>query len=191
MVKKAESVALFGGSFDPPHLGHRRILEKLLELPAIDRVIVMPAWLNPFKERSHATAQERLKWCRRVFDLPGVEVSDREIRQGRPVYTIETWEALRREGVPLKYLVVGSDNLPGLPKWREFERLNEEASWIVVTRGEERPDLSVLRRAALLPLEVPVSSTAIRRGEGAEYLDPRIREEVLKTYQSIPTKEQQ
>jgi len=191
LVKRSESVALFGGSFDPPHLGHRRIVESLLELPEIDRVIVMPAWLNPFKERSHATAQERLEWCRRVFDLPGVEVSDREIRQGRPVYTVETWEALRREGVPLKYLVIGDDNLPGITRWREFERLNDEATWIVATRRQRHPDLSALRRAILLPLELPVSSTAIRRGEGAEYLDPRIQKEVLETYQANPTKEKE
>ena len=189
MVKRTESVALFGGSFDPPHLGHRFILEKLLKRPEIDRVIVMPAWLNPFKERSHASAERRLEWCRRVFDLPGVEVSDREIRQERPVYTVETWEDLRSEGVPLHTLVVGSDNLPTIRDWRAFDRLNDEAVWIVATREGSRPDLSSLRKAELLPVEVPVSSTMIRRGEGLEYLDPRIRDEVIETYQLKTTKE--
>jgi nicotinate-nucleotide adenylyltransferase len=188
LVKREGSAALFGGSFDPPHLGHRAILEALLKRPDIGRVFVVPAWLNPFKERSHATPRQRLEWCRRTLDLPGVEISDREIRKGRPVYTVETWEELRKEGVPLRYLVVGSDNLPDLPRWRDFDRLNDEAVWIVATREGERPDLSGLKRAELLPVAVPVSSTMIRRGEGWEYLDPRIRDEVRRTYSPGPGK---
>ena len=189
MVKRAESVALFGGSFDPPHLGHRKILESLLSHPGIDRVVLMPAWLNPFKERSHASAEQRLKWCRKVLGLPGVTISDWEIRQGRPVYTVETWEYLRRKGLPLRYLVVGSDNLPTLSAWKDFPRLNEEAIWIVATREDSHPDLSALREARILPVNVPISSTMIRRGEGLEYLDPRIRDEVVATYQLNTTKE--
>jgi len=189
LVKSGKSVALFGGSFDPPHLGHRRILESLLALPEIDRVIVMPAWLNPFKERSHASAEQRLTWCRSVLDLPGVEISDWEIRQKRPVYTIETWETLRREGLPLRYLVIGSDNLPEIRKWKDFRRLDDEAVWIVATRKGSHPDLNPLSRARLLPVDVPVSSTMIRRGEGVEYLDPRIRDEVLATYHLNEPKE--
>jgi len=189
LVKDSGSTALFGGSFDPPHLGHRCILEELLKRPEVDRVIVMPAWLNPFKERSHASAEQRLEWCRRVFDLPGVTVSDREIRQERPVYTVETWAALRSEGLPLHYLVVGSDNLPTIRSWKAFDRLNDETVWIVATRRGTRPDLGPLRAAELLPVEVPVSSTMIRRGEGLEYLDPRIRDEVIETYHLKTTKE--
>lgn len=189
MVKGNESAALFGGSFDPPHLGHREILRRLSAHPGIDRIIVMPAWLNPFKERSHASAEQRLAWCRRVFDLPGVTVSDWEIRQKRPVYTVETWKALRSEGVPLRTLVIGSDNLPTIRQWQEFERLDDEAVWIVATREGTPPDLSPLREAELLPVEVPVSSTMIRRGEGLDYLDPRIRDEVIETYHLKTTKE--
>ncbi len=174
--------ALFGGSFDPPHLGHRAIVQGVLRHPDITKVIVMPAWLNPFKERSHATPEQRLRWCRTVLDLPGVEISDWEIRQQRPVYTIETWEYLKSRGRPLRYLVIGSDNLPTITRWHEFERLNDEAVWIVATREDELPDLSPLKRAELLKVEVPVSSTMIRRGEGLEYLDPRIRDEVIAVY---------
>ncbi len=181
LVKGSGEAALFGGSFDPPHLGHRRIVEKLLERPRIDRVVLVPAWLNPFKEQSHASAHQRLEWCRRVFDLPGAEVSDYEIRQGRPVYTIETWRALKKS-YPLRYLVIGSDNLSSITKWKDFETLNREAIWIVATRGGEHPDLSILREAQILPVEVPVSSTEIRQGRGLEYVDPRIREEVIRTY---------
>ncbi|ADV45458.1 nicotinate (nicotinamide) nucleotide adenylyltransferase [Nitratifractor salsuginis] len=182
MINGPQEAALFGGSFDPPHLGHRKIIEDLIYELKIPQVIVVPAWLNPFKEHSHASPEQRLEWCRQVFDLPGVVVSDFEIRQGRPVYTVETWTALKRS-YPLKYLVIGSDNLPTLREWKDFETLDKEAVWIVATRAGNTPDLSFLRRAILLPVEVPVSSTRIRRGEGLEYVDPRIREEVIQTYQ--------
>jgi nicotinate-nucleotide adenylyltransferase len=182
LVKEEGSAALFGGSFDPPHLGHRRIVETLLARPGLQRVFVVPSWLNPFKERSHASPERRLAWCRRVFDLPGVEVLDWEIRQGRPVYTIETWDRLRAEGIPLRYLVIGADNLAGLSRWREFRRLDDEATWLVAAREGAHPDLSPLKRAELLPLELPVSSTMIRQGEGLEYVDPRIRDEVRTLY---------
>jgi len=187
LVNGPREAALFGGSFDPPHLGHRRIIEHLVWRLDIPQVIVVPAWLNPFKESSHASPRKRLEWCRRVFDLPGVIVSDYEIRQRRTVYTIETWNALKKE-FPLKYLVIGSDNLPSIDRWRDFETLNEEAVWVVVTREEDAPDLTKLREAILLPLTIPVSSTQIRRGEKLEYVDPRIRDEVIQTYQ-LNTKE--
>jgi nicotinate-nucleotide adenylyltransferase len=190
LVKSTESVALFGGSFDPPHRGHAEILDALLRRPEIDRVILMPAWLNPFKESSHASAERRLEWCRRLFSRPGVEVSDWEIRQERPVYTIETWRHLRESGVPLRYLVIGSDNLPTLKKWKDFERLDREATWIVATREGTAADLGGLRRAWTLPVHVPVSSTEIRRGRGLEYVDPSIREEVRQVYHlDKPTKD--
>jgi len=190
LVKKTESVALFGGSFDPPHLGHSEIVEALLKWPEIDRVILMPAWLNPFKESSHASAEQRLAWCRRLFSRPGVEVSDWEIRQERPVYTVETWEHFREAGVPLHYLVIGSDNLPTLKQWKDFERLNREATWIVATREGNEADLSDLRSAWILPVHVPVSSTEIRGGRGLEYVDPVIRKEVRQIYHlDKPTKD--
>ena len=181
MVKQPRHSALFGGSFDPPHLGHRRIVEALLALPEIDEVVVVPAWLNPFKNRSHAPAQKRLQWCRRVCAAPGVVVSDYEIRQERPVRTWETLRALRRDH-PIEYLVVGADNLATLRDWYRFDELNREITWIVVTRPGCAPDTSMLRRYRLLPLEIPVSSTEIRKGQKREFLDPAIREEVEALY---------
>jgi len=181
LVNDARDTALFGGSFDPPHLGHLEIIRRVLARPEIRRVIVVPAWLNPFKKQSHAPAEKRLEWCRKLFDLPGVVVSDYEIRQGRPVYTIETYRALGHD-YPIGYLVVGADNLAELPKWHDFDTLNRELTWIVATRRGNDVDTSMLRNAMLLPVDVPVSSTLIRQGEGLEYVDERIRDEVRSLY---------
>ena len=181
MINNIEVAALYGGSFDPPHLGHRAIIESILLRTHIDRIIVTPAWLNPFKEHSHAKPKQRLRWCKEVFDLKGVIISDYEIRQEHSVYTIETWNALKGK-YPLKYLIIGADNLAHIQEWREFESLDSQVVWIVVTRGESEPDLSRLHEAILLPLKLPVSSTQIRNGEKLDFVDSRIREEVIRIY---------
>lgn len=181
MVNSARDTALFGGSFDPPHLGHLEIIRRTLALPEVRRIVVVPAWLNPFKARSHAAPEKRLEWCRRVFDLPGVVVSDFEIRQQRPVYTVETYRALSRE-YPIGYLIVGADNLAELTKWHDFETLNRELTWIVAEREGTDIDTGMLRAAIPLPVSVPVSSTMIREGKGLEYVDERIRAEVEALY---------
>ncbi len=190
MIKNRPDTALFGGSFDPPHLGHREIVEKTLSLPGIERLVLLPAWLNPFKRESHAPPEKRLEWCRTVFDLPGVIVSDYEIRQKRPVYTLESYRALSRE-YSIGWLVIGADNLKDLPRWHAFETLNREVTWIVATREGSSPDVSRLRSVRILELHVPVSSTQIRSGVGFDFVDPRIREEVRRFYrpQQIQKKE--
>ncbi|WP_456432797.1 nicotinate-nicotinamide nucleotide adenylyltransferase [Nitratifractor sp.] len=185
MVNHDRKTALFGGSFDPPHLGHTQIIRRTLALDAVDRVVVVPAWLNPFKRQSHADPRLRLEWCRRVFDLPSVVIDDYEIAQGRRVYTVETYRALRKR-YDIGWIVVGSDNVAQLPRWRAFETLNRELGWIVATRKGWEADLSALRRAVVVEVDVPVSSTMIRRGEGLEYVDPRIRDEVIETYRLKP-----
>jgi len=181
LVKQTGDTVLFGGSFDPPHLGHTEIVRRLREMPGIRRIIVVPAFLNPFKSRSHAPAQKRLEWCRKVFDMPGVEISDFEILRGRPVYTIETLEEMKKL-YTISSIVIGADNLASLPQWKDFDILNRTVAWIVATRENERPDASVLKNYRLLPVNVPVSSTDIRAGKGMEYVDPRIRGDVKKYY---------
>ncbi len=181
MVKNSLGFALFGGSFDPPHLGHRTIIEEILKFSELQGVIITPTWLNPFKEKSHASSIKRLKWCHQVFDYPNVIISDYEIEQQRPVYTIETYQALKKE-YPIKYLIIGSDNLTTITKWRDFSKLNQELIWIIATRDNINPDISMLKNAKILPIKIPISSTKIRLGEGLEYIDSKIYNEVIETY---------
>ena len=62
-----ETIALFGGSFDPPHTGHIKIIEALKNLSFIDKVVVMPTYRNPFKSNFSAPADLRLQWLRDIF----------------------------------------------------------------------------------------------------------------------------
>ena len=84
-------IALFGGSFDPPHAGHDAAVRAILSSLKPDLLIIMPSFLNPFKKSFSAPPQLRLRWCRALWnDAPGVEVSDYEISQNRPVPTIQS-----------------------------------------------------------------------------------------------------
>ena len=84
-------IALFGGSFDPPHAGHNAAVKAILSSLRPDLLIIMPSFLNPFKKSFSAPPQLRLRWCRALWnDAPGVEVSDYEISQNRPVPTIQS-----------------------------------------------------------------------------------------------------
>jgi nicotinate-nucleotide adenylyltransferase len=181
MPDPASSAVLFGGSFDPPHAGHVELIRKLLERPEINQVVVVPAWRNPFKESSHATPRQRLKWCRTVFDMPGVVVEDYEIKQKRAVYTVETWRNLKKK-YPVAGIVVGSDNLSSLKKWKSFDILNENLHWYIAARAGHAPVLEGLKEWSILDIDIPVSSTGIRSGRGTEYLDPRIAEEAKEVY---------
>jgi len=84
-------IALFGGSFDPPHAGHEAAVRAILSSLKPDLLIIMPSFLNPFKKSFSAPPQLRLRWCRALWsDAPHVEVSDYEISQNVPVPTIQS-----------------------------------------------------------------------------------------------------
>ena len=84
-------IALFGGSFDPPHAGHDAAVEAILSALKLDLLIIMPSFLNPFKKSFSAPPQLRLRWCLALWSgTPHVEVSDYEISQNVPVPTIQS-----------------------------------------------------------------------------------------------------
>ncbi|MFR8440700.1 MAG: ribosome silencing factor [Campylobacter sp.] len=84
-------IALFGGSFDPPHAGHDAAVKAILLSLKPDLLVIMPSFLNPFKKSFSAPPQLRLRWCRALWsDAPHVEVSDYEISQNVPVPTIQS-----------------------------------------------------------------------------------------------------
>ena len=176
-------IAIFGGSFDPPHTGHHQIVEACTSQLDIDRLIVLPAYLNPFKSASLADADVRLQWCRELFgSLPNVTVSDYEIQQGHSVKTAESirhFQKLYR----VKYLVIGADNLSTLTQWYDFAWINEQVTWVVVSRPGYAIETDALRNWRLLTLNVPVSSSQIRQEQDLSSIDTKIApsvKEILK-----------
>lgn len=172
------TVAIFGGSFDPPHRGHQRIVEKAIEDLEIDKLLVVPAYLNPFKTSTLADASMRLSWCHTLFDtLDKVEVNDYEINEGKSTTTSQSVKHFNQT-YNVKYLIVGSDNLPTLTKWHEFEWLNETIIWVIATRVNSHLDTQMLINWMLLPIEVPISSTQIREKKDLQFIDKKIQNSV-------------
>jgi len=178
-MKQNVRYAIFGGSFDPPHLGHKEIIKKSLEIT--DRVIVVPTFLNPFKSSFSVEPKKRLEWVKKSFDFKNILVSSFEIEQKRAVYTIETYEALNKI-FNIKYIIIGADNLKNIEKWKSFEALNSKITWIVATRDREHLNTSKLNSFQVIDVSIDVSSSEIRSGKKLDFIDKNIRNKVVKEY---------
>ncbi|UFH59038.1 nicotinate (nicotinamide) nucleotide adenylyltransferase [Sulfurovum mangrovi] len=179
MGKEArESIAIFGGSFDPPHKGHQLIVSKAVASLDIDRLFIVPAYLNPFKQSSLAPADLRLQWCQTLFDpLEKVSVSEYEIQQGKSTYTADTVKHFQNL-YDVKYLIIGSDNLESLTKWHQYEWLNRQVTWVVATRKNNSLDTSILGSYIKLELDEEISSTHIRTTQQLDGVDSKIADSV-------------
>ncbi len=176
--KQKPTIALFGGSFDPPHKGHQRIVEKAIENLACDQLLVVPAYLNPFKTSTLANAHMRLLWCQTLFDpIDHVRVDDFEIKEGKSTVTSDSVKHFNQT-YTVKYLIIGSDNLSTLAQWHAFEWLNERVIWVIATRGNHPLDTEKLREWQLLHIEVSISSTYIREEKDLQFIDKKIKASV-------------
>ncbi|MBO3275245.1 nicotinate-nucleotide adenylyltransferase [Pseudomonas schmalbachii] len=138
-MKDCRRIGLFGGTFDPVHIGHLRSALEVAELLELDELRLLPSARPPHRETPQVSAAQRLAMVE--LAVQGVEplrVDDRELRRDKPSYTIDTLESLRGElgeQVPL-YLLVGWDAFCGLPTWHRWEELLEHCHIVVL----QRPD---------------------------------------------------
>jgi nicotinate-nucleotide adenylyltransferase len=144
------TVAVFGGAFDPPHIGHIALVRAALEHFAFERVLVVPAGDPPHKEVV-TPAEIRAHLAELAFaGIAEVEISSLELEPGGPRYTVDTLLRLRESYEDLM-LLVGADQFAGFLRWREPDRILELASLAVASRpgfGDEelRPVLDALER---------------------------------------------
>jgi len=179
-----ESAGIFGGSFNPIHLGHLAIAQQVRDALSLKTVILVPAYVSPFKTNDDemAPASDRLAMCRlAVRNLAGLEVSDLEIRRGTVSYTVETLETLKQERDWTKppVLIIGSDAIKKFSEWKQYDRIIDELAYIVVVDRRTEPltaamweslgqTLGAERARRLQAQSVPIdrvdaSSTDIRR----------------------------
>ena len=197
--------AVFGGSFNPIHLGHLLMADEMLERLRLDRVVFVPAAAPPHKPASLlAPAEHRYEIVRlAVAGHPGFEVPDLELHRRGPSFTVDTLEALAPTGDEL-FLLVGSETFLDLLSWRLPRRIVELARLVVVPRtgsafdvesaaaqkvlreiGAERfvgpddvvtPDDVVVVRASSLPISSSDLRARVRDGRSLAY---RVPEAVL------------
>ena len=177
------NIAIFGGSFDPPHNGHLAVVKKALKALDIGRLIIVPAFLNPFKSSSFAPPALRLKWCKQLFKkLKSVEISEYEISQNRPVASIQTIKHFKALYNPNKiYLIIGADNLASLNKWQDYDELCELCEFVVAARD----DIQINKLYKTLKINEKISSSFIRNQRDFSKIPPKIKADVSAHYSAI------
>lgn len=175
-------VALLGGSFNPPHVGHLLVATYVRATQPVDQVWLMPSYRHPFG-KPLIEFEHRLAMCEALCAdasgwLRAVDVERYVPGEGR---TVDTLEYLTRTHPDVRFtLVIGSDLLPDLPHWKNFPRIQELARVLVVNRAGY-PD----PRAVGPPL-AEVSSTAVRaaleEGRDPQGLLPRAVHDYLRTH---------
>lgn len=130
-------LGIFGGSFDPPHVGHLLAASDAVEALGLDRLIFIPAWAQPLKDRPSAAGEHRLEMVRRLAaGDPRFEVDPVEVERNRLSYTVETLDILAaRAPAAKRFLLVGADVLSSFGRWREPARIRELAELVVLQRG--------------------------------------------------------
>lgn len=174
-------IGVFGGTFDPPHVGHLAAAVNARHDLALDVVLLMVAnvpW-QKVDERPISPAEDRLELVRlAVGDVEGLEVSDLEIRRGGDSYTADTvTELLDEEPDREVFVIVGSDAAEGLPSWARVDEVRERAVIVVVDRPGGSwgpPEGWVTERVEVPKLEI--SSTDLRarvaQGRPLDFLVP-------------------
>lgn len=191
-MKDLKKAAVFGGTFNPPHMGHTFMLRGVAERSEIEKVLVMPAKTPPHKSGEILSAEHRVAMCRLAFEgIPKTELSLEELSLEGKSYTVKTLEHLKQKGIINPVWVIGGDSLINFHKWYEFEKILSMAELYVYIRwGISKESLFSAKenleklggKITLLDFEPPeISSTEIRQGikNGSlnkEFLKPSVLE---------------
>ena len=153
-------VAVYGGSFDPPHIGHVLSVAWTLSAADIDEVWIIPTWKHAFDKEHGASFEERMTMCELAFaPFRGIQISDVERRLGGTSRTLETLQALEAEQPDAVFrLLIGADVLATTDRWHRWDEVVRIAPPLVIGRhGYPVPEGC--------PISIPnVNSTDIRSG---------------------------
>ncbi|MFA7360686.1 MAG: nicotinate-nucleotide adenylyltransferase [Candidatus Kapaibacterium sp.] len=188
---------IFGGSYNPPHIGHSILAENVREQLSLDKVIFIPSGKHPLKDDiSLQDAEHRLNMARLAFESDNnFEVSDIEIEkamQGIINYTVDTlidlYEKFKEDFIKI-YLIIGIDNLIEFPKWKNPNKLFLISEVIVMNRPgylvqDVHDEFARKARYVSVPM-LEISSTDIRHRISAKksvkyLLKPEVEDYVIK-----------
>jgi nicotinate-nucleotide adenylyltransferase len=176
-----QRLGLFGGAFNPVHLGHLLVAQAAVEELGLDRLVFIPACQSPFKQEIPAAPAEiRLKWLRLAMaGQTRYVVDDQEIRRGGISYTIDTVrDYVERFPHTKLFWLIGADNVPTLIKWAQAEELAKIVEFAAIPRpGKTSVDFPQPFRGQMLkgfPLEISSSEirARVKAGRPIEALVP-------------------
>lgn len=164
------NIGICGGTFDPFHRGHLDPILAVRESMQWDRVLFIPAFMQPFK-RDRQTASAPHRFAMAILATEGDDalyVDPRELERGAVSYTVDTLRELRCEYPDARFdWIIGDDNLEKLHEWKEIDTIFELARMVVLTRSPIlNPQSSILNPHPVVYAEnamVEVSSTEVRK----------------------------
>ena len=194
-------IVVYGGSFNPPHLGHVEAARTVSAELAPDKFLIIPTNVSPHKMLAEGSPEPRarLEMCRLAFaGIPGAEISDMELQREGKSYTAQTVEELRRSYPDDElFLVMGTDMLLSFESWYRFEYLLENCTLAVLARDEDE-DVQLIRQRDVLAEKygakvvilkhdpVAASSSDIRErlrfGIGSELLPDSVYSEIIRRH---------
>ncbi|BDS05052.1 putative nicotinate-nucleotide adenylyltransferase [Oceaniferula spumae] len=181
-------ICLFGGTFDPIHLGHSHIAAAAIRELTLDRLIFLPCRQSPHKTgKKHASSEHRLEMCRlATANLQHAEVDDFDLTAPEPCYSWRTVEHMRNRFPDARFFwLMGTDQWLALPRWNRVDHLASMVEFIVFTRGEKPAPREGYRMHSLSG-DHPASATQLRQAvadQDLSLLDQWLHPDVLKYIQ--------
>ena len=174
-------IAILGGSFNPVHKGHINIARYAIKELQLDKLLFVPAYKSPFKRTILANANHRIKMLE--FNLePKMEISDFEIKRRGVSYTIETVRFFKQKYPRASiFVIIGSDLLYKLNKWREIKTIIDLAKIVVFKRTTSWTKINLKKyNCKLLNNEIyPYSSSKFKNGDFS-HLEPQVQKYIGK-----------
>lgn len=173
-----ERIGIFGGTFNPPHLGHIQAASQAVEALGLSQVLLVPDRVAPHKRlpEGSPTPQQRLEMLQAaVADRPWLQVSDIELRREGVSYTVETVSAIKQQYPHAELvLLLGTDMFLSVEHWKSAQKILKNVTLGVFCRGEKGEDAAIRAKKAELQRKgarvelvqndaIPISSTQMRR----------------------------
>ena len=194
-----QKIGIYGGTFNPPHLGHVKAAEFAVEALCLDRLLIMPSRTPPHKKlpADSPSPRQRLQMLQMIFSGDGkIQVSDLELRREGISYTFDTVKQVKEQYPEAELiLLLGTDMFLSFDSWYCWQELLKTVSLAVMYRGDKEENQRIFQKKTYLEAQgakvyltenpvIPISSTQLRRmmtfGCAEEFLPPKIHSYIEK-----------
>ena len=141
LATNSKQIGVFGGSFNPLHLGHLEMVSILKKQKLVEELIIIPNYQNPLEKKKYLDVSLRWKILKTVFQKDAFfHLWDYEIRQTKPSYFYKTLELLKAEFKKKQfYLILGSDSFAKITQWQNYSYIIANTKFIIFQRADNIP----------------------------------------------------